>query len=58
MSQLIHVVVSPAPSGGTVYFGMKHATDYRDVITGYEIVSADTGMSCDVCGEPMKVCTA
>lgn len=58
MSQLIHIAVSPAPSGGSAYFGMKHATDYRDDIIGYEIVSANTGMACDVCGELMKVCIA
>ena len=58
MSQLIHIAVSPAPSGGTAYFGMRHVPDYREDITGYEIVSADTGMACDVFGELMKVCAA
>ena len=58
MSHLIHIAVSPAPSGGTAYFGMKHLPDYQDDIIGYEIVSANTGMACDVCSELMKVCTA
>lgn len=58
MSELIHIAVSPAPSGGTAYFGMKHVPDYRDDVTGYEIVRADTGMACDVCGELMTVCSA
>lgn len=58
MSSLFHIALATAPSGGTAYLGMRHVPEYREDITGYEIVSANTGMACDICGDLITKCTA
>lgn len=56
MSNLIHIALATAPSGGTAYLGMSHVPEYRDSVTGYEIINTDSGMACDACGELIINC--
>lgn len=56
MSNLIHIALATAPSGGTAYIGMRHVPEYRENITGYEIVNTSSGMACDACGELIIIC--
>lgn len=56
MSNLIHIALATAPSGGTAYIGMRHVPEYRENITGYEIINTSSGMACDACGELVTDC--
>lgn len=58
MPQLIHVGIIPLPNSSGAVVGMAHAADYRDEIASYEILSADTGAACDICGLSIAECAS